>query len=628
MRTFAPKPKVTRQTKPAESTKPGRALSGRSRDLRPVLHAQRTTGDHAVQRLPQAKAEDIEARSASDASGLAQDFSRIPVYPPARRGKRLRLKVSVAGDRHEQEADRLAEQVMRQGEPAVIVRNTMPGSAPMLSAAHDVRARGPQHGRSLPLAEGHRSGPIRNDVTAGPQDGHSLRALGAGRIGFGGSPLSQRTRREMEARLGHDFSEVRVHRGARAAEASRLLGAKAFTVGQNIVLGSHAQDFASAEGRRLLAHELVHTVQQRARTAPLLVQRTEIDTTVGCDELVDLTAEINQYVNAAIQRALAAGGPSPNMMEVASSIAVELGGEIEDPMHTRPIENWILSLGPDKRHLPAKEVTKYRGVTYEGEDVSLWGSGGGALGPTIKIGSICIGADKIGHFFQVGGGLMWTYRTQGLTEEDVEDLSEFTEIWNAGIRATGVYSPADMEANRQGMRFFEQLVANPEMTFDIAAYVGPNWNEEVNPNYYREEVARPVWANLLTARDWTGTFHGDEVRLDLRASTEGDVLGMYEYDDDGTRVQGTLEGTLHFSTGTVTSELMEATAKVVEGVRLELRWSEPGWEGRGKGSFARTDPAPGRGGRAVLTSVGERRLVGTWGFGESSSGGGELRFDR
>jgi hypothetical protein len=68
----------------------------------------------------------------------------------------------------------------------------------------------------------------------------------------------------MESRFGHDFSRVRVHSDARAAESAEAVNAIAYTGGLHVVFGRGHYEPASPEGRRLLAHELTHVVQQRA----------------------------------------------------------------------------------------------------------------------------------------------------------------------------------------------------------------------------------------------------------------------------------------------------------------------------------------------------------------------------
>ncbi|MFF8395680.1 DUF4157 domain-containing protein [Streptomyces sp. NPDC016172] len=76
-----------------------------------------------------------------------------------------------------------------------------------------------------------------------------------------GQPLDPGVRRELEERLGHDLSRVRLHTGRDAGELADLLGADAVAVGQDIFFGEGAYRPGTDEGRRLLAHELLHTVQ-------------------------------------------------------------------------------------------------------------------------------------------------------------------------------------------------------------------------------------------------------------------------------------------------------------------------------------------------------------------------------
>lgn len=79
-----------------------------------------------------------------------------------------------------------------------------------------------------------------------------------------GRSLDPTVRRFMESRIGHDFSQVRVHADARAADSAAAVNALAYTVGQDIVFGPGRYAPQTSEGRRLLAHELTHVVQQRA----------------------------------------------------------------------------------------------------------------------------------------------------------------------------------------------------------------------------------------------------------------------------------------------------------------------------------------------------------------------------
>jgi peptidoglycan hydrolase-like protein with peptidoglycan-binding domain len=88
-----------------------------------------------------------------------------------------------------------------------------------------------------------------------------------------GAPLDATTRTFFEPRFGHDFSRVRVHTDEKAAESARMVNARAYTVGENVVLGSEQYSPSSASGRRLLAHELTHVVQQSNSSSALPLMR-------------------------------------------------------------------------------------------------------------------------------------------------------------------------------------------------------------------------------------------------------------------------------------------------------------------------------------------------------------------
>lgn len=85
-------------------------------------------------------------------------------------------------------------------------------------------------------------------------------------LGSPGSPLSASNRAFFESRFDHDFGAVRLHSDARAAESARAVGARAYTVGTDVVLGDGTRQ-DGGQGNMVLAHELAHVVQQRGGTA-------------------------------------------------------------------------------------------------------------------------------------------------------------------------------------------------------------------------------------------------------------------------------------------------------------------------------------------------------------------------
>lgn len=178
-------------------------------------------------------------------AAVAEQVRTPPAAVPAPR-LQASMRVSTVDDPLEREADEVAERVLRMPDPGPAVLQRCPGGCPdevQRSPADDRRPPG------RPAAAGAvRSVAVPSAVHAG------VRAPG--------QRLDARTRTFMESRFGHDFAQVRVHTDAAAARSARDLGSRAYTVGRDIVFSSGAFTPASAAGRRLLAHELAHVVQQ------------------------------------------------------------------------------------------------------------------------------------------------------------------------------------------------------------------------------------------------------------------------------------------------------------------------------------------------------------------------------
>jgi hypothetical protein len=84
--------------------------------------------------------------------------------------------------------------------------------------------------------------------------------------GSSGRPLEQRTRAEMESKFGADFGQVRIHTDAVAENSALAASARAITIGQDIAFGSGFYDPATSAGKRLIAHELAHVIQQNQQS--------------------------------------------------------------------------------------------------------------------------------------------------------------------------------------------------------------------------------------------------------------------------------------------------------------------------------------------------------------------------
>jgi hypothetical protein len=165
-----------------------------------------------------------------------------------------KLRVSAPEDAEEREAERVSDHVMRMPAPTLQRACSCGGACPACQSAPDERMQ-------LSRAASGQSESTTPEVL--PSVYEVLRSPG--------QPLDSSTRAFMEPRFGYDFSRVRVHTGVLAERSAHELNAQAYTVGHDIVFAAGRLSPDTEAGRRLIAHELTHVVQQGSG-APL-VQR-------------------------------------------------------------------------------------------------------------------------------------------------------------------------------------------------------------------------------------------------------------------------------------------------------------------------------------------------------------------
>jgi hypothetical protein len=167
------------------------------------------------------------------------------------------LRLSSAGEPEEIEADRVADRILRP--------SSSPGAAAapaLMRVRREERAGDGDHER------------IERAPAAARQPTHAASAAAVGtRIrslqSVGGQPLPPFVRARFERQLGTDLRHVRVHADGAAADLATAIDARAFTVGRDIAFGSGQYAPSTPAGERLLAHELVHVLQQNhADAAP------------------------------------------------------------------------------------------------------------------------------------------------------------------------------------------------------------------------------------------------------------------------------------------------------------------------------------------------------------------------
>jgi hypothetical protein len=108
-----------------------------------------------------------------------------------------------------------------------------------------------------------------------------------------GQPLPEPVNKELSKKIGTEFNDVRVHHNSRSVQMNRELGARAFTYGNNIFFNQGEYNPGSSQGKHLLAHELVHVVQQKSHDE--LIQRYEDEWTVPNAEITISLSGITFY---------------------------------------------------------------------------------------------------------------------------------------------------------------------------------------------------------------------------------------------------------------------------------------------------------------------------------------------
>ena len=181
-----------------------------------------------------------------------------------------KLTVNPPDDQYEREADQVAEAVTK---TTSVQRETKPEEEEEQVQTKLQRQAAPEEEEEQVQTKLQRQGD--GSFEAGDELESSLAVHQSA-----GSPLSDETRDYMEPRFGADFSRVRVHTGSEAAQLNRQISAQAFTHGPDIYLGEGKYDPGSDAGRRLLAHELSHTLQQGASTMQRAPETNSVSTLV------------------------------------------------------------------------------------------------------------------------------------------------------------------------------------------------------------------------------------------------------------------------------------------------------------------------------------------------------------
>lgn len=212
-----------------------------------------------------------------------EELQRLPVQ--------AKLTVGQPGDKYEQEADAVADKVMRMPGPKIQPQSIEEeeGTVRMQSLEEEgVMTKLQSPVVQLKCAECEREEeerlrrkPMAQNITPLVQ----RRKIGGGEVSQqvasslrankgSGQPLPDNTRSWMENRFNTDFSQIKVHTDSHAVQLSNDLNAQAFTHGSDIYFNKGKYAPGTSDGKHLLAHELTHTIQQTGAGKPKSIQRT------------------------------------------------------------------------------------------------------------------------------------------------------------------------------------------------------------------------------------------------------------------------------------------------------------------------------------------------------------------
>lgn len=403
-------------------------------------------------------------------------------------------------------------------------------------------------------------------------------------LSVSGQPLSRTLRKDMEQRFGHDFSQVRIHTDSAAERSAQDLGAHAYTLGHDLVFAQGRFAPETREGRRLLAHELTHVVQQ-AKSLNLLGGSPRH---VQCGGKKEPTTTPNTCGGWTC--APAANCPNPDGKSAPSS-AKSTAWSLTANLDLDVLQASDITGGDDVGHAFV-EFTESNGDRY------TYGHYHNKTRTPDLINTKVPGCTA--HPDSTHSGCVDMKIKYNLAEADYKTALDFAKSWCIAGQ------PYDLFTNNC-TTFVSQVVKQAGQSMPSpSGKVGPAGTMTAdNPNTlfdaHVSQADNSTWRNRVSG-DFTGQYDTGGTAISfksfaLKTDEKFSVGGEYSYTGStGDTVEGTLDGRLVFNV----DDASKAVAPVVP-----FDWKEPGGTGKGRWS---------------VSSTGD--LKGTWGRGGADSGAG------
>lgn len=207
--------------------------------------------------------------------------------------------------------------------------------------------------------------PVRRPATPDATVSPAVRAV----IGSSGQPLDPVARAFFESRFGHDFRQVEIHADPAAAASARAIGAQAYTVGNHVVFGAQHHDPQSRDGRRLLAHELAHVVQQGKAHHPVIQRQPHGTTNYRFDTYRVTAADLTDPDIVARFRSLSVRGLFQYRDRVSDPDVIEfIERQLDDLLRRQSIDQIFADLRtetPAVRSFVDQWLTTHAPTSYE-----------------------------------------------------------------------------------------------------------------------------------------------------------------------------------------------------------------------------------------------------------------------
>ncbi len=407
------------------NTRPTGSLLSRRRST-DLLHQPEHVSIERARMFPSAMGNQATLRRLAQRSeNSARVNGHLPDVALARSGLsgaiQPKLAVGSVDDPLEHEADHVADQVMRMPDPAISLGATPPQLSRKCAACEAEEAALQRQAAASQTAAG--------GGAAAPGVVHQV-------LGSPGQSLDAQTRAFFEPRFGRGFGDVRVHADPAAAASARSVGALAYTVGSHVVFGAAQYAPQSVGGRRLLAHELAHVVQQSGGMGRETIRRQPPAGSAAPatpEKVCPATYQMPDDAYAALDTAWKASGQGGDTVtEQGGRIVTDASGK--RLIHTGSGSGGHISVpeagagettvGTFHTHPYSKSEGSHLGVSFSGDDIANFVAGG-------QGGVKYIGA----------GSCNYVLDTLDQTKRDACKTQDLHKRWNDGFtKASGDFA--------------------------------------------------------------------------------------------------------------------------------------------------------------------------------------------